>query len=147
VEALLALEPEELAGVLMEHLQSLPENETRRINWYNALYDPSQMFLEYPAEKRQEIRYAVLEAWMWLEREGMFVPRADEASRNFYRFSRRGKRMKSRSDISAYRGQQVLRREQLHPRIAADVWALFVRGKYDTAVFEAFEEVEVFVET
>jgi hypothetical protein len=38
-----------------------------------------------------------------------------------------------------------LRKEELHPRIREDVWALFHRGKYDTAVFEAMKAVEVSV--
>ena len=33
----------------------------------------------------------------------------------------------------------------LHPLIAEWVWSNFVRGEYDTAVFQAFKEVEVAV--
>jgi len=33
----------------------------------------------------------------------------------------------------------------LHPTIREDVWALYHRGKYDTAVFEAMKAVEVAV--
>lgn len=32
-----------------------------------------------------------------------------------------------------------------HPRIASEVYPAFLRGKYDTAIFEAFREVEVAV--
>jgi uncharacterized protein (TIGR02391 family) len=35
----------------------------------------------------------------------------------------------------------------LHPRIAQQVWATFLRGDYDTAVFQAFKDVEVAVRT
>lgn len=41
----------------------------------------------------------------------------------------------------------MLPREQLHPAIAQRVWATFLRGSYDTAMFEAFKEVEVAVRT
>jgi len=33
----------------------------------------------------------------------------------------------------------------LHPVIAQKVWSAFLRGEYDTAVFQAFKEVEVAV--
>ncbi len=42
-----------------------------------------------------------------------------------------------------YRQVNLLPHHQLHPRIVQKVWASFLRGDYDTAVFQAFKEVEV----
>ena len=39
----------------------------------------------------------------------------------------------------------VLPKQSLHPTIAERVWPNFIRGEYDTAVFQAFKEVEVAV--
>ena len=39
----------------------------------------------------------------------------------------------------------MLPKGQLHPLIASEVYPAFLRGKYDTAIFEAFREVEVAV--
>jgi uncharacterized protein (TIGR02391 family) len=39
----------------------------------------------------------------------------------------------------------MLPKQLLHPGIAQKVWAEFMRGDYDTAVFQAFKEVEVAV--
>jgi uncharacterized protein (TIGR02391 family) len=39
----------------------------------------------------------------------------------------------------------LLPRGQLHPLLAERVWATFLRGDYDTAVFQAFREVEIAV--
>jgi uncharacterized protein (TIGR02391 family) len=36
-------------------------------------------------------------------------------------------------------------KDALHPKIREDVWALYHRGKYDTALFEAMKAVEVAV--
>ena len=33
----------------------------------------------------------------------------------------------------------------LHPTIAEKCWSAFIRGEYDTAIFQAFKEVEVSV--
>src|SRR5207249_3013323 len=40
---------------------------------------------------------------------------------------------------------EVLHKRSLHPRISEKVWQSFIVRKYDTAVFEAFKEVEVAV--
>jgi uncharacterized protein (TIGR02391 family) len=39
-------------------------------------------------------------------------------------------------------GRQIPK-DALHPDIREDVWALYHRGKYDSAVFEAMKAVEV----
>lgn len=44
-------------------------------------------------------------------------------------------------------GPICCRSASLHPVIAQKVWATFLRGDYDTAVFQAFKEVEVAVRT
>ena len=53
--------------------------------------------------------------------------------------------MSSQEEFEAYRKASVLPRNQLHPVIAAKVYAAFLRGEYDTAVFQAFREIEVAV--
>ncbi len=37
----------------------------------------------------------------------------------------------------------LLPRKILHPAIASACWSAFLRGDYDTAVFQAFKELEV----
>jgi uncharacterized protein (TIGR02391 family) len=53
--------------------------------------------------------------------------------------------MLSRDDFATYRKAGLLPIGQLHPHIAARVYPAFMRGEYDTAVFQAFREVEVAV--
>ena len=55
------------------------------------------------------------------------------------------RRFSEPDDLKAFRKQNLLPRQQLQPRIAQTVWATFLRGDYDTAVFQAFKEVEVAV--
>ncbi len=46
-----------------------------------------------------------------------------------------------------FRKATLLSPKLLHTRIIETAWPTFIRGKYDTAVFEAFKEVEVAVRT
>jgi hypothetical protein len=59
--------------------------------------------------------------------------------------SRRGQKLRTRVDLTAYQHGNLLPRAQLHPKIATKVYSTFLRGDYDTAVFQAFKEVEVAV--
>ena len=58
-------------------------------------------------------------------------------------FSRRAEAMEDEHDFSRYREGARLPRELLHPSIADAVWISFVRGDYDTAVFQAMRQVEI----
>ena len=130
--ALLELEAEELAGVLMEHLNSLSTSEQENLSRHNFLIGIDHI---------EDLKQAFMEAWVWLEHEGLLVPKP--GSENWVVISRRGRRLRTSDQVSSYRHANLLPRNQLHPRIAQKVWAMFLRGDYDTAVFQAFKEVEV----
>src|SRR5258707_1768896 len=59
--------------------------------------------------------------------------------------SRRAKRLGRETDIHRAFSARRIPKESLHPSIREDVWSLYHRGKYDTAVFEAMKAVEVAV--
>ena len=138
-EALLALEPEELAGVVLEYLHSF----STQLNRYN--FSLSDTVKEYPYEYQDEISRALMEAWVWLEREGLLAPKPGDTGGNWVFITRRGHKLKRAVDVEAYRKTNLLPKQLLHPVIAHKVWSLFLRGEYDTAVFQAFKEVEVAV--
>ena len=136
----LELQPEELAGVLMTHLNSLPPSEQRELNRHNFGLHTGQ---EYPQDQREELSQALMEAWAWLECEGLLVPKVG-AQGEWVVISRRGQKLRTRDQVRFYRRANWLPRQLLHPKIAQiKVWASFLRGDYDTAVFQAFREVEV----
>ena len=84
-----------------------------------------------------------MEAWSWLKREGLLVEKPAE---HWCFISRRGQRLRERpQDFETFRRSNILPKESLHPVIAEQVWSNFIRGEYDTAVFQAFKEVEVAV--
>ncbi len=137
--AVLDLEPEELAGVLLEYLSSLPPREQQEMNRHNLL---NHSIRDYPQDHEKEVGQALMEAWVWLEHEGLLVPDPGQGG-EWVIISRRGRQLKTRDQVSHYRHANLLPRQQLHPKIAYKVWATFLRGDYDMAVLQAFKEVEV----
>ena len=143
-EDLLRLEPEQLAGVLLEILIELDGGDRQFLSRSNFLNHPD-LVRDYPPARGQEIKQAVLEAWMWLEQEGFLTPRIGDSYNVWSEISRRGKRAAGRNGVEAYRHASLLPQAHLHPKIIAAVYPLYLRGDYDTAVFQAFKEVEVAV--
>ena len=140
-EVLLSLEPEELAGVVLGVLNSLDPMNRGQHNRYN--FSLPSNFTDYPSHHDQ-IAQAVMEAWSWLEREGLLA--AKPGSQGDWVFiTRRGQKIQDQADLKAYRKSDLLPKRQLHPTIAQKVWSMFLRGEYETAVFQSFKEVEVSV--
>ena len=144
VDKVLALEPEELAGVLLLYLKSLPPRDGQ-LNLHNMFHDPRQTFAEYPPDRREDVANAFLAAWVWLQKEGLLLPRVGAGPSDWVVISRRGEQMATRESFAAYRAARILPTAQLHGAIASRVSATFLHGDYDTAVFQAFREVEVAV--
>ena len=139
---LLELEPEELAGIILEHLNS---NGTKKRSMFSRSNLTSGGVLrDYPRESESEIRYALAEAWIWLENQGLIAPDPSQNGGWFF-ITRRGHKLEDRTAVEAYRKTNLLPKELLQPVMIDKVWPLFLRGAYDTAVFQAFKEVEVTV--
>lgn len=150
---LLALEVEELAGVLLTHLNSYDGVSGNSVqqhgrvslqNFLASLNPTSSLTKPEYGDRQQEVTRALMEAWAWLQSEA-FLVRDPAPGPDWYFISRRAQRLKSREDFEAYRKASLLPKGQLHPFIATEVYPAFLRGKYDTAIFEAFREVEVAV--
>ena len=140
-ELLLNLEPEELAGVILEYLKSLPAGSAE-LNRYN--FSLPHTVADYPREHQKSISRALMEGWMWLEKEGLIAPRPGSQG-EWISITRRGLRIGNATALDAYRLANLLPKQLLHSKIAEEVTALFARGKYADAVFKAFKEVEVAV--
>ncbi len=85
-----------------------------------------------------------MEAWVWLEREGLIAP-DPRYERDWVFVTRGGHKLAEATDTTAYSRTKLLPKEFLHPQIALKVWSAFLRGDYDVAVFQAFKQVEVAV--
>lgn len=145
-ELLLALDPEELAGYILEHLNSLgiqSQNRSEDLLNRQTYIHPTKL-ADYPQRHHEAVMRALTEAWQWLIREGLLAPRPGEKEEWVF-ITRRGKKIKNHVDLQAISHANFLPEKLLHPIIALKVSSQFIRGEYDVAVFQAFKEVEVAV--
>jgi uncharacterized protein (TIGR02391 family) len=129
--------PEDLAGALLGYLAALRQsNPNLRLNVFNFRNDVRRDYGHNDA-----IDEALTEVWAVLEREGFLV--RDEA--DWYFISRRGEQALRADSFDSFRVALLLPKDMLNPKLLPQVWGAFVRGQYDTAVFEACKEVEITV--
>lgn len=138
---LLTLEPEEVGAVILEYLNGLPNNAAQK--WSPANYFRDEQLRDYPRDCHYAIERCLAEGIAWLYREGLIAHDPDQAG--WYFVTRRGANLATRDHVAAFRRARALPTDLLHPVIVAKVTPPFTRGEYDTAVFQAFKEVEVAV--
>lgn len=154
VEHLLLLEPEELGAKLLFAYRNRPIDQIENkgtfvpeslINelWASQANDAPQ----YPRSREQEIRHALVEAWAWLEAQGLIIPGTGGAvGHNPWRMlSRRARKFADEVEFTRFAVARRLPREVLHPRIAQGVWMSFMRGEFDVGVLQAMKAVEIAV--
>jgi uncharacterized protein (TIGR02391 family) len=139
LETALELQPEELAPFLLRHLASMGQNN---INRHNYTLESNPDLAAYAGGHRGEFCERLIEAWMWLERELFLAPRPGTQG-DWMFITRRGMDVLDSQDFSAYSKGPLLPDENLDPILVRKVKPAFIRGDYDTAVFQAFKEVEV----
>jgi uncharacterized protein (TIGR02391 family) len=135
-ELLAEMEPEELAEFLLDRMQG------SSVDGANSLWNFVNSMLQTYRDPALEV--PITEAWWWLVREGLLVEKAQSQPGWFY-ISRRGRRIAQEKKFKDFRQANLLPKRFLHPVIAQKTWSAFVRGEYDTAVFQAFKQVEVAV--
>ena len=138
VDAALALEPEELAGLALELIEDGERNGPSRL--HPSGFSHPDTIGGYPQELRGHVAKALMEAWNWMIQAGILAPTGDN---QWHFVTRRGRLLKDRAGVAKFRNTVLLPRQLLHPVIEQRSWSAFLRGDYDTAVFQAFKEVEI----
>jgi uncharacterized protein (TIGR02391 family) len=139
IDVLTALEPDELGLRLLPWIASFPGGN-RQIEW--ALREATEAF---PGRGREFGLMAIREAWAWLEGAALLIPSPAYSGGGVKVLSRRAARLAKEADPKKALSARHLPKDSLNPTIREDVWSLYHRGKYDTAVFEAMKAVEVAV--
>lgn len=138
-DAIFSLEPEELAGLAIELLNSGPNAPSRL---HPTGFTSPETLGEFPPSIREQVALVMAEGWHWLVQEGLIAPRPGDTF-GWHFITRRGQKIRNRTELSAYVNAVILPRKLLHPAIANTCWSAFIRGEYDTAVFQAYKELEV----
>jgi uncharacterized protein (TIGR02391 family) len=144
-ELILTLEPEELAGILLPILRKEGANYQGKISGYNFCNGFRQMQEIYPRQVVSAVTRAIMEAWNWMLNNGLLAPTPDDHTGDWVFLTRAAEKLQSPADFERFLKATLLSPKLLHPRIIESAWPTFIRGKHDTAVFEAFKEVEVAV--
>ena len=139
-KSVIALEPEELAGIALELLSANDSNSPSRL--HPASFTSSETLGAYSPEDYKEVALVLSEGWHWLVQEGLIAPRPGDTF-GWHFITRRGKKLRNREGLASYVNSVLLPRKILHSAIANACWSAFLRGDYDTAVFQAFKELEV----
>jgi uncharacterized protein (TIGR02391 family) len=134
-EDALALEPEELAGAVIQWLNSAG------LQMFNLNAVLRHVCADYEPRWEERMVLASREACSWLEREGLLVPYPGHPGDYF--ISRRGKTLSDSAKLAAFQLANLLHRSIVHPVILQKVLAAFLRGDYDTAIFQSLREVEI----
>jgi uncharacterized protein (TIGR02391 family) len=143
-KVLCALEPEELGLQMLPVLAKMGAflNLERALAiWIGDGRYPG----EYPRKGYALIEEAIREAWAWLEGSALLVAAHHSETKADRRLSRGARRLANEPNAKKALSTLRLPKEILHPSIREDVWSLYHRGKYDTAVFEAMKAVEIAV--
>jgi uncharacterized protein (TIGR02391 family) len=147
-DVLCALEPDELGLRMLPVLARWdgrfdPLSLTRFLqSTHGTVQEPGA----YPPARQSEIETAIREAWAWLEGSALLIEhRGYQAPNTIRMLSRRARQLARETDALRGFSARQIPKEALHTTIREDVWALYHRGKYDTAVFEAMKAVEVAV--
>ena len=149
-EAVVAMEPEELGAKLLFVLRKHQQRERNHLHLQcicnDDIFRSVNGSVAYPREQADQIKTAFLEAWDWLEREGLIIPEPGQSQGSGWRrFSRRAQRIEDEPAFVQYELGRRVPRESLNKRIRDKVWMAFVRGEFDVAVFQAMKAVEVAV--
>lgn len=89
-EEILEMEPEELAAFILRYLQKQPPNTINRYNF--SLVQDADLYQRLGHGKVEEYTKCLMEAWMYLEREGFIAPQPGQQS-DWAFVTRRGRKV------------------------------------------------------
>lgn len=142
---LLEMEPEELAEVLLPIFKKQVQSGNG-INAYNFTRELYQFQSSgYSRRDLARVVDAVMESVDWMVSVGLIAHKPDSSNSQWYFITRRGFAIENDDAFRDFRKATLLSPNLLHSKIAERAWRTFIRSNYDTAVFEAFKEVEVSV--
>ena len=142
------LPPSELGAILLEILTGPKSPVQNGLVHIGSIVGQlvHQYDLRFNPELHQDASNAISSAWFWLRVNGLICPDTG-ANPNFDRITKRGYFVRDRNGVGQLLADELLPPDFLHPTLLQNARPLFLQGRFDTAVFEAFKELEVAVRT
>ena len=136
LETLIAMHPAELGGYVLEVLLSDGKGSGQ---WHRGNFC---LKIKRDYGNHTGAAGVCAEAWAWLDANGLICSRA-EGGEGWYMPTRRGVAQNDRLGVQELIDSEQLPSHFLHDSMIANVRPLFLQGRYDTAVFEAFRLLEI----
>lgn len=141
-ENAIELEPEELAEPLLEALCRYEEERGNNMMHRNNFINSGHLG-DYAGKYLDQILKGMTEAWMWLEHAGLIAPKPEQYNPDWRYITKRGQKFRKTRDVHKFKAANLFPDKVFDSTLASKARSLFLRGDYDTAVFQAFKEVEV----
>jgi uncharacterized protein (TIGR02391 family) len=140
--SLLALHPSELAGHLLEMLAGSDQQPGGLVNRVNVCSEIARTYRSPDGGPNAEVGVACSAAWSWLESNGL-ICRAPMQGNDWFVLTRAGREVRDRAGVREFVSAGRLPADSVHPTLLLNARPLFLQGRFETAVFEAFKELEV----
>lgn len=139
-QTLLELHPADLGGFILQELVREPNSPY----WRRASFcdQAARDFAEGSGAFRHDVGQACAEAWSWLEMNGLICQNFEQDP-GWYVVTRRGAKAAEREKLQALVRGEELPESFLNPIFLLHVRPLFLQGRFETAVFEAFKTLEI----
>jgi uncharacterized protein (TIGR02391 family) len=137
------MHPAELAPYVLEVL--LSDNTTGgRGKWHRASFNGgvAQEYRTSAGAPDPEMSQCCAEAWAWLETNLLICPIPEDVN-GWYMPTRKGVEARNCDGLNQMIDAEQLPEHFLHPDVSKHARPLFLQGRYDLAVFEAFKTLEV----
>jgi uncharacterized protein (TIGR02391 family) len=136
------MHPADLAGVMLEVLMTQTTSDRQLWHRRNFCGAAGRIYVEHGQGSLGDVMQACSEAWSWLESNGL-ICRDPEQDNDWFVPTRRAREVRDRAGVRMLIANAELPQHFLHPEIADHARPLFLQGRLDTAVFEAFKTLEV----
>lgn len=133
-----SMQPKDLAVPLLQYLNERIKAKQIPVREYFAMSADVDSWAGFG---NQAATRAIMEAWVWLESQGMVAPRPGVGAGIF--ITREGREFLTHGSPETYEATRALRHWAVDRAVAEKVLPLFADGHYSAAVLEAFKQVEV----
>jgi uncharacterized protein (TIGR02391 family) len=144
--ALVSMPPGDLAGYILQSLLKLKPADRGMWSRRNFCSSVMREFEVTDQGRNEEVGIACSTAWTWLEANNLLCQNPEQDA-GWYTATPRGRQVQDHQQLRALIASEQLPEHVLHQDLLLNVRPLFLQGRFDTAVFEAFKTLEVAIRT